>query len=95
MAYEMTWQMSRDNLDMAWWAVIGSTEQAILNKVESSTSVLESGNLQGHISRLTHARGGDVDKQQLSAIKVTYEKEYPFYSERFNKFSFIYSCKLL
>ncbi|XP_014224296.1 cell division control protein 45 homolog [Trichogramma pretiosum] len=74
-AYEMSWQMSRDNLDMVWWAIIGSTEQAILNKVESSTSVLESGNLQSHVSRLTHARGGNIDKQQLSAIKVTYDKD--------------------
>ena len=70
--------MSRDNLDMVWWAIIGSTEQAILSKVETSSVVLESGNLQGHVSRLSHARGGDVDKQQLSAIKVTYDKEYPF-----------------
>lgn len=71
----MTWQMSRDNLDMVWWAIIGSTEQAILGKVESGYSVLESGNLQDHVSRLSRARGGDVDKQQLSAIKVTYDKE--------------------
>ncbi|XP_014206971.1 cell division control protein 45 homolog [Copidosoma floridanum] len=73
--YEMAWQMSRDNLDMVWWAIVGSTEQAILNKVESSTSVLESGTLQGHVSRLSHTRGGDADRQQLSAVKVSYEKD--------------------
>lgn len=69
----MTWQMSRDNLDMVWWAIIGSTEQAILGKVESSTSVLVSGDLQDHVSRLSRNRGADAE--QLSAIKVTYDKE--------------------
>ncbi|OXU30770.1 hypothetical protein TSAR_002281 [Trichomalopsis sarcophagae] len=72
-AYEMTWQMSRDNLDMVWWAIIGSTEQAILSKVESSTSVLVAGDLQSHVARLSHNRGGDAE--QLSAIKVTYDKD--------------------
>lgn len=68
----MTWKMSRDNLDMVWWAIIGSTEQTIMNKIESSTGILESVNMQNHVSRLSHSRGNN---QQLSAIKVTYDKE--------------------
>lgn len=77
--YEMTWQMSRDNLDMLWWATIGSTEQIILNKVELSVNLIESDNLRGHVSRLTHARAGDNNKQQLSDVKVTFDNEYPFH----------------
>jgi len=82
----MAWNMSKDNLDMAWWAIVGSTEQSILNKVESRVAVLEEGSLQAHVSRLTHRQGIDIDKQkqQQSIVKVTYDKEYPLH------LSFIY-----
>lgn len=73
--YEMAWHMSRDNMDMVWWAIIASTEQAILNKVESSTTVLESGDLQGHVSRLSRNRGGNTEKQQLSTVKISFNKD--------------------
>lgn len=75
----MTWQMSRDNLDMLWWATIGSTEQIILNKIELSTNLLESDNLRNHVARLTHSRAGDIHNQQLSDVKVTFDTEYPFH----------------
>ncbi|XP_020295211.1 cell division control protein 45 homolog isoform X2 [Pseudomyrmex gracilis] len=75
--FEMAWNMSKDNLDMAWWAIIGSTEQSILNKVESRVAILEEGSLQAHVSRLTHRQSVDVDKQtqQQSVAKVTYDKD--------------------
>lgn len=63
---------------MIWWAIIGSTEQALLNKVESTLHTLDSGFLQGHVSRLSHARRGDGNENQKSTMKITYEKEYPF-----------------
>ena len=80
--FEMAWSMTRDNLDMIWWAIIGCTEQTILGKVESRLSVLEEGFLQAHVSRLTNKKGIEVDKQQQqqSAVKITYDKEYPFES---------------
>lgn len=76
----MAWNMSKDNLDMAWWAIVGFTEQSILSKVESRIAILEEGSLQAHVSRLTHRQGVDTDKQQQqqSIVKVTYDKEYPF-----------------
>lgn len=75
--FEMAWSMTKDNLDMIWWAIIGSTEQAILGKVESRLSVLEEGFLQAHVSRLTHKKGAKDDKQQQqqSAVKITYDKD--------------------
>ncbi|GAB1869359.1 Cell division control protein 45 homolog [Camponotus japonicus] len=75
--FEMAWNMSKDNLDMAWWAIVGSTEQSILTKIESRIAVLEEGSLQAHVSRLTHRQGIDVDKQQQqqSIVKVTYDKD--------------------
>ncbi|XP_076302103.1 cell division control protein 45 homolog [Lasioglossum baleicum] len=75
--FEMAWNMSKDNLDMVWWAIVGSTEQAILGKVESRLSVLEEGSLQAHVSRLTHKQGVEVDKQQQqqSTVRITYDKD--------------------
>ncbi|CAK9800011.1 Cell division control protein 45 homolog [Anthophora quadrimaculata] len=78
--FEMAWNMSKDNLDMIWWAIVGCTEQSILGKVESRLSVLVEGSLQAHVSRLTHKQGGDVDKQeqqqqQQSTVKITYDKD--------------------
>lgn len=91
--FEMAWSMTKDNLDMIWWAIIGSAEQAILGKVESRLSVLEEGFLQAHVSRLTHKKGAEVDKQQQqqSAVKITYDKEYPFESN-FYIINIFYIC---
>ncbi|XP_043253620.1 cell division control protein 45 homolog [Colletes gigas] len=78
LVFEMAWHMSKDNLDMVWWAIVGCTEQAILNKVESRLSVLDEGALQSHVSRLTHKQGGEVDaeqQQQQSIIRITYAKD--------------------
>lgn len=91
----MAWNMSKDNLDMVWWAIVGSTEQSILSKVESRVAVLEEGSLQAHVSRLTHRQGVDVDnQQQQSILKITYDKEYPFVHiicPRLVKFDIYYS----
>ncbi|XP_011302303.1 cell division control protein 45 homolog [Fopius arisanus] len=73
--FEMAWRMSKDSLDMVWWAIVGSTEQAILNKVEPQVSVLEAGNLQGQVSRLSHRQGVDAERQQQSAVKIIYDKD--------------------
>ncbi|XP_076233214.1 cell division cycle protein 45 [Calliopsis andreniformis] len=80
LVFEMAWNMSKDNLDMVWWAIIGFTEQAILNKVETRLSVLEEGSLQAHVSRLTHKQGGEIDRQQQqqqqhSTLRITYDKD--------------------
>ncbi|KAK2575020.1 hypothetical protein KPH14_008767 [Odynerus spinipes] len=75
--FEMAWHMSKDNLDMLWWAIIGSTEQAILSKVESQTSILEEGTLQTHVSRLAHKQGISNERQQeqQSSVRITYDKD--------------------
>lgn len=75
--FEMAWHMSKDNLDMLWWAIIGSTEQAILSKVESQASILEEGTLQTHVSRLAHKQGINNEKQQeqQSSVRITYDKD--------------------
>ena len=80
LVFDMAWNMSKDSLDMVWWAIVASTEQAILGKIESRLSVLEEGSLQAHVSRLTHKQGGEVDRQQhqeqqQSTLRITYDKD--------------------
>lgn len=98
LVYEMAWTMSKDNLDMVWWAIVGSTEQAILGKVESRLTVLDEGSLQAHVSRLTHKQGGEIEglqQQQQSTLRITYDKEYPSSFLRiFSPSSFSITCYL-
>ncbi|XP_012266561.1 cell division control protein 45 homolog [Athalia rosae] len=72
--FELAWKLSRDNLELVWWSIVGATEQAILGKVESRVTVLETGNLQSHVSRITH-RAAEADKQTATGIKLTYDRD--------------------
>jgi cell division control protein 45 len=75
--FELAWKLSKDNLDLLWWAIVGVTEQLVLNKVESHQFVLEAGALQTHMLRLSHQQDTN---DPGSLIKVTFEKEYLFFN---------------
>lgn len=64
--------MSRDSIELLWWAIVGLTEQYILEKMDSSTYVLESDKIQSHVSRLTN-RASDHSMQ--TAVKINYERD--------------------
>lgn len=70
--FELAWKLSRDSMELLWWAIVGLTEQFILEKIESSTYVLESDKMQSHVSRLTNRSS---DKTLQTAIKINYEKD--------------------
>ena len=71
--FELTWQMSKDSLDLLWWAVIGVTEQLLMGKIESSTYTLETQKIQSHVSRLNNKINGNSSSN--TAIKITYEND--------------------
>lgn len=73
--FEMAWKMSRDNVHMAWFAAIGAAERLVMSKIDASVSLLETGTMQQHISRLTHNRSRGVDRQP-STVYLTYNKEW-------------------
>lgn len=50
--FELAWKVSKDNNDLLWWAIVGLTEQVLLEKIEHSQYVLETGTLQSHVTRL-------------------------------------------
>lgn len=69
--FEMAWKMSKDNLDLLWWAIVGITEQLLMGRIESSTYSLECAQIQSHVSRLTN-RATD---QTQTGVKIIFEKD--------------------
>lgn len=96
--FELTWQMSKDSLDLLWWAVIGVTEQLLMGKIESSTYTLETQKIQSHVSRLNNKMNGNNSSN--TAIKITYENDlylalYRHWSVKESIKNSVYSaCKL-
>lgn len=71
--YELAWKLTKDSPDLLWWAIVGTTEQLILGKIESSTYTLESDNIQSHVSRLTTKSNDQT--QTHNATKITFEND--------------------
>ncbi|XP_011211828.1 cell division control protein 45 homolog [Bactrocera dorsalis] len=70
--FELAWKLSKDNMDLLWWAIVGLTEQLILGKIESSAYTLEIENVQSHVSRLTNKTN---DQSNMSASKINFEND--------------------
>lgn len=70
--FELAWQMSKDSLDLLWWAIVGVTEQLLMGKRESVTYTLETQKIQSHVSRLTNKTNGN---NGTHSIKITYEND--------------------
>ncbi|XP_055843813.1 cell division control protein 45 homolog [Episyrphus balteatus] len=71
--FELAWKLTKDSPDLLWWAIVGTTEQLILGKIESSTYTLEIDNIQSHVSRLTTKSSDQT--QTHSASKITFEND--------------------
>ncbi|KAK3927335.1 Cell division control protein 45-like protein [Frankliniella fusca] len=52
--FELALSLSKDNVDLLWCAIIGVTEQYLLGKIEKQQYILDTGVLQGHVSKLSH-----------------------------------------
>jgi cell division control protein 45 len=94
--FELAWQMSKDTLDLLWWAIVGITEQLLLGKIESSTYTLEAQKIQSHVSRLSNKQ----TESTLTGCKITYENDlylvlYRHWSVKESiKHSIYSSCKM-
>lgn len=59
------------------------TEQYLLGKIEKEQYVLETGILQGHVSKLSHNLDDDTTEAStvlVSAPRISFIKEYPLLS---------------
>lgn len=70
--FELAWKLTKDSMDLLWWAIVGITEQLVLGKIESATYILESGQIQSHVSRLTNKSN---DQSLQTALKITFEND--------------------
>ncbi|PSN57117.1 Cell division control protein 45 [Blattella germanica] len=71
------WEEKRNRLQFEW-AIVGMTEQVLLFKVENQQYVLETGNMQAHVSRLGYQGETDEDEnstQRKTALKITFDKD--------------------
>uniref|UniRef100_A0A1B6DFH6 Cell division control protein 45 homolog n=1 Tax=Clastoptera arizonana TaxID=38151 RepID=A0A1B6DFH6_9HEMI len=50
--YELAWKLSKDNIDVLWWAIVGITQQFVLGHVPVQKYQDELDSLQLHIGRL-------------------------------------------
>ena len=64
------------------YAILGLSEQYLMNKISETTYVAECGDLQNHVSRLTHDIVKKNEGENLP-IHIELEKEYPFFFYRF------------
>lgn len=71
--FELAWQMSKDSMDLLWWAIVGVTEQLLMGKCESSTYTLETQKIQSHVARLNNKINGNASAN--TAIKINYEND--------------------
>jgi cell division control protein 45 len=69
--FEVAWQMSKDTVDLLWWAIVGITEQLLLGKIESSTYTLESQKIQSHVSRLSNK----VNEKTHTSCRILFEND--------------------
>ncbi|XP_077296461.1 cell division cycle protein 45 [Arctopsyche grandis] len=71
--FELAWKLSKDNNDLLWWAIVGITEQVLLEKIEHSQYILETGTLQSHVTRLAY---NNQDHQQApTSTKIWFDKD--------------------
>lgn len=72
MVFELAWKLSKDSMDLLWWAIVGITEQLVLGKIESSAYILESEQIQSHVARLTNK---SADQSIQTALKIQFEND--------------------
>ncbi|XP_053687783.1 cell division control protein 45 homolog [Sabethes cyaneus] len=72
MIFELAWHLSKDSIDLLWWAIVGLTEQLLLGKIESSTYTLATDRVQSHVSRLTNKAS---DQTIQTSVRINFEND--------------------
>ncbi|EAT40319.1 AAEL007939-PA [Aedes aegypti] len=70
--FELAWRLSKDSIDLLWWAIVGLTEQLLMGKIESATYTLATESVQSHVSRLTNKAS---DQTIQTSVKIHYEND--------------------
>ncbi|XP_055626266.1 cell division control protein 45 homolog [Toxorhynchites rutilus septentrionalis] len=70
--FELAWRLSKDSVDLLWWAIVGVTEQFLLGKIESSAYTLVTDIIQSHVSRLNNKA---TDQAIQTSVKINFEND--------------------
>lgn len=73
--YELSWRLSKDSADLLWWAIIGLTEQFVMEKIEPAQYVIETGTVQSHVSRIQNVSDNKVKYLNKFTHKVFYSSQ--------------------
>lgn len=49
-----------------------------MRKIDEKTYITECGDVQNHVARLTHRSSQLVDEGRNTAMRIDFDKEYPF-----------------
>lgn len=89
--------LNKDDKDLLWLAIIALTEQMLFGKIENAQYVLETGNLQAHVTRLQNR---SVDTDILTSLKINFENDlklilYRYWTvESSLKYSMYTACRM-
>lgn len=72
LVFELAWKLTKDSMDLLWWAIVGITEQLVLGKIENSTYVLETDRIQSHVARLSNKAN---DHSIQTGVRINFEKD--------------------
>lgn len=70
--FELAWKLTKDSMDLLWWAIVGITEQLVLGKIENASYIYESDQIQSHVSRLS-SKSSDTSLQTV--VKILFEND--------------------
>lgn len=70
--FELAWKLTKDSMDLLWWAIVGITEQLVLGKIENASYIYESDQIQSHVSRLS-SKSNDTSLQTV--VKILFEND--------------------
>lgn len=70
--FELAWHLSKDSIDLLWWAIVGVTEQLLLGKIDSAAYTFFTEKMRPHVSRLTNKA---TDQAIQTSVKILFEND--------------------
>ncbi|XP_034026583.1 cell division control protein 45 homolog isoform X1 [Thalassophryne amazonica] len=73
MLFELAWVLTKDTKDMLWWAIIGLTDQWVLDKITHMKYVTDVATMQRHVSRHNHRNEDEENSLSIDCMRITFE----------------------
>ncbi|KAM8885985.1 cell division control protein 45 homolog isoform 1-T1 [Spinachia spinachia] len=73
MLFELAWVLTKDTMDMLWWAVIGLTDQWVHDKITHMKYVTDIATMQRHVSRHNHRNEDEENALSIDCMRISFE----------------------